>query len=338
MFDQSNLVTIPQQEKPILFVIIDTEEEFDWSKPVQRENTSVANIAHQHNAQTIFARYGVKPIYVIDYPVASQAAGYDVLKSYYDDGLCDIGAHLHPWVTPPFTETLSNAHTFPGNLPRDLEYAKLDNLTNMIERHFGFRPSIYKAGRYGVGQHTTDILAELGYHIDASVVPKTNFADIEGPDFSALHAMPYRFGPERSLLEVPLSVDYDGLLAKLGQSLYPLIKQPIFERCRLPGIFARLKLLERLKLSPEGQTFDEMKRLTHVMLARGYRLFCLTYHSSTLRPGCTAYTQNADQLQTFLNTVERYMAFFFEEIHGCHGTLNTLKTWQTSHVDEVKSC
>jgi hypothetical protein len=39
---------------------------------------------------------------MVDYPVASQAEGRAPLRELMQSGLCDIGAQLHPWVTPPF--------------------------------------------------------------------------------------------------------------------------------------------------------------------------------------------------------------------------------------------
>ena len=34
-------IDLPASEPPTLFVVVDTEEEFDWSAPFSRQNTSV---------------------------------------------------------------------------------------------------------------------------------------------------------------------------------------------------------------------------------------------------------------------------------------------------------
>jgi len=62
----------PEDRTLTLLVLIDTEEEFDWSRKLARENTAVSAMAAQHRAHRIFEKFSVKPIYVIDYPVASQ--------------------------------------------------------------------------------------------------------------------------------------------------------------------------------------------------------------------------------------------------------------------------
>jgi hypothetical protein len=58
-------------QRPRLFVIVDTEETFDWSAPFARENVDVQAIAEVGRLQRVLLPYGVKPTYVVDYPVAS---------------------------------------------------------------------------------------------------------------------------------------------------------------------------------------------------------------------------------------------------------------------------
>jgi len=302
-------------ERPLLLVVVDTEEEFDWSKPHSRAETSTQAMASQVRAHRVFEKYGIKPTYVIDYPVASQETGYAPLKELYDSGLCQIGAHLHPWVSPPFDEDVCNLNSYPGNLPRALEKEKLLRLTDEIEKRFGDRPTIYKAGRYGVGPNTAGILAELGYRIDASVVPQTDLRGEEGPDFRHCGAKPYWFG-ETGLLELPLSVGFSGIFSGLGRAGWNMLDTPVGRALKLTGISSRLRLLDRLVLTPEGITHDEHKRLTRSMLASGHRVFSFTYHSPSLEPGCTPYVRNDDDLAVFLDRFDRYFDFFINEIGG----------------------
>src|SRR3546814_19964528 len=61
--------------------------------------------------------------------------------------------------------------------PPELARVKLTALTQAIAESFGTRPLVYKAVRYGVGPATAGILEALGYRIDVSVVPFTDFSD-----------------------------------------------------------------------------------------------------------------------------------------------------------------
>src|SRR3546814_18413383 len=48
---------LPVDHPPLLLVVIDTEEEFDWHLPHSRDNTSVRAIAAPGPAQPIYARH-----------------------------------------------------------------------------------------------------------------------------------------------------------------------------------------------------------------------------------------------------------------------------------------
>lgn len=316
-------------EPPRLSVIIDTEEEFDWSGPFRREARSVATIKEQYRAQEIFARHDLVPTYVIDHPVASDPEAVEILKDFQDNDAALIGAHLHPWVSPPYDEAIGRRNSYPGNLPSELEYEKLRRLTDCIENNFGRRPVIYKAGRYGIGPNTPDILRRLGYRVDCSVVPYTDFSDDQGPDFS--HETPFLrpFDVGGTILELPLSVGFAGRLAGFGMALYPVLFRLPFRLLRLPGLFARSRMLERIRLTPEGVSVNEMQRLTRAMLARGIRHFCLTYHSPSLAPGHTPYVRDEAGRDQFLGAIAQYCAWFCGELGGIGSTpLAEYRRWR----------
>lgn len=295
---------------PRLLVVVDTEEEFDWSKPHSRSEIAVNHMRHQGRTQAIFNRYGITPVYVVDYPVAAQEAGYRPLREWLIDGKCEIGAHLHPWVNPPFSEKLSVRNSYPGNLPEELERKKLEHLTDIIEANFGHRPTVYRAGRYGIGPATGAILEQLDYEIDTSVVPFTDFRRDGGPDFSAFDTNPFWFGPSERVLEVPLTVSWYGSLNGYGKRLQPHLMSKFGLQMHLPGLLARLRLLERIRLTPEGTNFSELKRLTSTMIDAGQRLFVFSYHSPSVVPGNTPYVRNESELQSFLRLIEQYCEFF----------------------------
>jgi len=313
--------TLPADLPPLLYVVVDTEEEFDWSKPFDRLSTGVSSIAAQTRAHRIFARYGLKPCYMVDYPVAAQPDGIAPLKDLHDSGLCDIGAHLHPWVNPPFDEPVNRINSYPGNLPPALERAKLAHLTDRIGESFGQRPTLYRAGRYGVGPATAETLEALGYAVDASVVPESDFRAEDGPDFRHCGPVPYWFGRTRKLLEVPLSVGFAGALAALGPRLHGALDGRVGQRLHLMGICARLGLFERIRLSPEGITATEHVRLVDAMHARGQRIFGYTYHSPSLVPGHTPYVRSAAELDRFLDRFDAFFDYFFGKLGGQATTL-----------------
>lgn len=302
--------------QPLLATIVDAEEAFDWRRPFSRSATDVRSMAYQHLAHRVFDRHGVIPTYMVDYPVASQEDGRKPLLELFGEGRCDIGAQLHPWVTPPFVEDVTTYNSYPGNLPTWVELAKLDSLTKKIEENFNIRPRIYRAGRYGVGPRTGDILRYLGYEADTSVMPGWDFGHREGPDFSAASATPYWIDAARSLLEIPCSSAVIGRLAPGPLWARRGVFSQFSERLGVPSLMAHLGLAERIKLTPEGMPLPAAKRLVRDMRSRGCSVFVLTYHTPSLVPGNTPYVQTPDDLRRFLAWLEEFYDFFTSEIGG----------------------
>jgi hypothetical protein len=318
MLDPSTwrVIDWPADDPPMVVVVVDTEAEFDWSRQPPRLANGVASVKRQAQTLPIFARYGVRPTFVLDYPVSSTPEGYEFIRDLHRSGICEIGAHLQPWDNPPFIEQTTDQNSYPGNLPFELEREKLVRLTRAITENLGIRPRIYKAGRYGVGRATAQILAELGYEIDASVVPGTDLRREFGPDFSRCEARPYWFGANPALLEIPLSIGYTGLLALGASMAYLLTMNERLKALHVPGILAHLGLIERITLTPEGISFAELRRLTLALLRKGHRVFSFTYHSPSLMPGNTPYVRSEADLRAFLRRIEQYLDFFTGELGG----------------------
>ncbi len=310
------MIDWPAEHEPLVVVVIDTEAEFDWVRQRPRQAMGVSSVKALLQMQRIFERYEVRPTYVLDYPVSSTPEAYEILRDFHRSGGCEIGAHLQPWDNPPFVELKTDENSYPGNLPFELEREKLVQLGRIIQENVGTRPRIYKAGRYGVGHSTARILTELGYEIDLSVVPGTDLSPQFGPDFSHCGVRPYWFGEAEALLEIPLSVGYAGLLAHRGGLAYPLTMNTRLKALHVPGILARLHLIERISLTPEGISFDEQRRLTRALLREGLRIFNFTYHSPSLAPGNTPYVRDAADLRAFLRRIEEYLEFFLGEVGG----------------------
>jgi hypothetical protein len=318
-------VPLGRETKPTLFTVVDTEEEFDWGAPFARENTRVRAIAQLGKFQTFLDRHSVRPTYVIDYPVASQPESAAVMKALARAGRCTIGAHLHPWTNPPYTEEVNRANSFACNLGDELETAKLAALTAVIETNVGVHPRIYKAGRYGFGPSTVGALQTLQYQLDVSINPFMDNSAERGPNFEAFDARPFRFGEARQLLEVPCTQGFAGFARRAGVTLHRIVRTPALERLRVPGVMRRLGALDKIMLSPETSTLDDMKALTHALVADGVRTFTMTLHSPSVEPGHTPYVRTPADLQAFYDRMAHYFEFFFESLGGVPGTLDEFR-------------
>jgi hypothetical protein len=279
---------------PRFIVTVDTEEEFDWNAPFTRDQHGTAHIHAIARFQALCEQNNVTPIYLIDYPIANDPKAVEQLGQYFSDGKAEIGAQLHPWVNPPFHEELSAHNSFACNLPSLLEREKLTTLVQKIVAQFGIQPVAYRAGRYGAGQNTLEILADLGIAIDMSVRARFNYAEQGGPDYSAYPVSPYWL-IEGSLLELPLTTVFGGRLRDMGDSIF----QRMFASEPSRSILSRTGLLERIALSPEGIPLETALKGIDAALQDQVGILNFSFHSPSLEAGHTSYTKSNEDIETF---------------------------------------
>ncbi|AIT81654.1 polysaccharide deacetylase family protein [Novosphingobium pentaromativorans] len=273
-------------------VTVDTEEEFDWDAPLNRDRHGVATVPALRKFQQFCEGFGVVPTYLIDYPVAKSALTREVLGEAVSSGRAEVGVQLHPWVNPPFDEEVNEFNSYAGNLGFELERQKFLQLRDTIEAAFGTPPRIYRAGRYGLGPRTSEILAEFGIAIDTSVRSHFDYSGNGGPNYRSHPLKPYWVDRERRLLELPLTTVYWGPLRQLGNVIYPQLWRAPTAR----GVLARAGLLERIPMTPEGVTTDEALRGVDIAIDEGLPVLVFSFHSPSLAPGHTPYVRTDEDL------------------------------------------
>jgi len=299
-------IELPESFGRRFAVFVDTEEEFDWSKPHDPGARSTRAAEAIPAMQARFREEGVKPVYLVDHPIATDPDARSVLRPIAEAGEGTIGTQLHPWVNPPLEEEVGLRNSFAGNLPPALERAKIEALTAAIEEGLGVRPLIYRAGRYGVGPNTAAILEALGYRADASVRPLFDYGGEGGPDFSAVRPKPFRVG---GLLEIPLCAALTGPLGRGGGALYRRIDR--FPLAR--SVASRTGLLSRVSLTPEGMPAAEVAGAVRRLSEEGVRLFTFSFHSPSLQPGHTPYVRTAADLAQFHGWWDEMFAFLAKQ-------------------------
>jgi len=310
--------------RPTLLTVVSTEEEFDWEGPFDPDQRAVQAAARLPEAQALFDRLGVRPTYVVDHPIASTPASAEILRAFLREGRCEVGAHLHPWVNPPLRESLGTAHSYPGNLPPELEREKLRVLVGAIESSIGARPRSYQAGRYGFGRATAGFLEELEFDVDLSCSPAFDYSGDGGPDYSGAEPTPLWFGIRRRMLAIPITGAFVGAAGVRAAFLHRNASRPWMRALRAPAVLARLRLCERLRLSPEGFDLAAMQRLTRSLRSRGCSVFVLGLHSPSFQPGCTPYVRSEHDLRQLFDTCRSYYEYFLGELGGRHVTASEL--------------
>lgn len=294
-------------------VTIDTEEEREWgSDYLDHTNYTVNNIQYLNPLQKLFNKYGVKPTYLIDYPVAIDKKASKTLKDFQNNDGAEIGMHLHPWVNPPYEEERTTANSFPSNLPPELQHKKMELLTNVIADATGQRPVTYRAGRYGFNESSVKVLEELGYLVDTSVVPfREGKKDFE-PTFGWLpQTEPYFINPKNikeaggsKLLEVPLTVGFSKKVPQLLAKHYT----------GLPNIGLRRMLKKVLDidlywLRPSYANIRQMIQLSEAQIAGGATYLNMMFHSNELMPGGSKYNTTQEDVAIYIKRLDDYFSY-----------------------------
>lgn len=304
----STLIDWPDSLGQRFTVTVDTEEEFDWQAPLAREGHATSTIAALPQAHHRLREAGAELAYMVDWPVASSEVAAAILRELADEQGATIGTQLHPWVNPPFDEPLSAANSFPGNLPVATEAAKLDRLTDLIADRFGRRPTAYRAGRYGVGPATFDLLAARGYRLDSSMRARYDYSDARGPDFGAIGNHAFRGGRDGAIIELPLTTVFTGRVRRGGARLDRWLGRVPHGR----GVFARTGLLARVALTPEDMPVDDALEAIRVALGEGVAILNFSFHSPSLVPGHTPYVRDARDLALFYDWWDRVLGLLAE--------------------------
>jgi hypothetical protein len=316
--------------RPICSLAIDAEEDFDWDTPVHGTRYSTGCMRHVQGLHDIVSAYGLRPTYLLTYPVLEDEDVMCILDRQLERGQCDVGVQLHPWVNPPFDQHDGPNGSYHGSLTPQSEERKIIALKAKFQQRFGRPPTIFRAGRYGLGPRTALLLERHGFEIDTSLAPRTDFTAQGGPDFSGYDYEPFWFGAGRDLLELPLCRSLVGWGGKLAPPLYRATSRASLESLHLQSVLSRLRYAERVTLSPEGNDVGAMTRLLRHLVGGGQRIVSLSFHSSSLAVGSNPYVQTKadlhqfyDRLSAVLDIMAARMDFAFHDLAEIPALLGT---------------
>ena len=75
-------LNLPLFSKPRFLVTVDAEEEFDWAGDFSRQNLGTTHVPAIARFQYLCDSNGTVPIYMVDYPIATDARAIDLLGQY----------------------------------------------------------------------------------------------------------------------------------------------------------------------------------------------------------------------------------------------------------------
>ena len=304
--------------RPALLVAIDTEGDNQWDAQARRHQT-FANIHQLDRLHDFFARFGVRPTYLVTHPVARDPRSADVLRRLVSRGDCEIGAHHHAWETPPCDPADIDRHPYALSLTLSQFDDQLASLTSAITEAVGARPTSYRSGRFGFSAAHVSSLERARYQVESSVAPLLYEAHKAGPDFVDAPIAPYFLSYDdpaqpgsSALLELPVS-------AALNRRL-PAWLERRYGRAPWPYTTKRLIRLARIAhvrwLRPSYSSADDMIALGRQLTARGIPLLNVIFHSSEAIVGASPYNRTEAELSLFFGRLERFFEAALNQMHA----------------------
>jgi hypothetical protein len=270
--------------QPLYLVItIDVEEEGLFSGNYPRAGAGVANVAELRRLEFVHQEFGFPLTLLVTYPVARDPAAREVLVAWQQERGAEVGAHLHPWNTPPYSDLSSPEPIATARLPLTLVGEKLKTLVDCLTEGFQEPPRSFRMGRFDWSAGLLELLPGCGLRVDSSMVPLTFKG--EGPQNFLAPADPFWLevsaAPGVRLLEAPVT-------------MVPVWKSSAKAVHRLAGLLpgkAGQALLSRYRfvgaagIHPAWFPQFSMRLAATLHRRRGGRVLTLFLHSSELLPG-----------------------------------------------------
>jgi hypothetical protein len=301
---------------PFLLVGIDTEGDNQWDARA-REAQTFDNIYALPQLHARFERHGVRPTYVVTYPVATDGKSIEILRYLLLRGTCEIGAHHHAWETPPCGADDVRRHAYASMLPREQFENQLQALTAAVEAAVGERPVTYRSGRFGLAASHVSALERAGYLVESSVVPLLYEAHKGGPDYVDAPLRPFFLAYDdvvrpgsSDVLEVPCSSALNRRVPERLARAYGRAPWPYQTR----RVLRKLGIAHVRWLRPSYSSLDDMKALAQELIARGVTVLNMLFHSSEAIVGGSPYNRTAGELDAFFDRLERFLAFAVGEL------------------------
>lgn len=314
-----------QTTSPRIVVTVDTEADDQWRHGAP---LTTDNVDWWAPFQELCDRHGARPTYLVTSEIAADDRAVAFLTPRAADGTAEVGAHLHPWTTPPFEDAPGRrhndpAHVYPCRLESGLLEAKLAALTGQVRDRFGAAPASFRAGRFGVDAVVARMLADLGYVVDSSVTPFVSWAANDatpadgGPDFRRHGPYPFRIAGtgHPGLVELPVTV----------LPTYPLLRRSPWLRDHWDA-FALRAARRALRAWRRPQPLWFRPRTEYglgdleVLVDEAERLALpfavLMFHSSELMPGGSPYRPTQSSVDELLDLLDRLFATLGRRGHG----------------------
>ena len=300
---------------------VDTEGDNLWGwKPGQEITTE--NSKYIPRFQNLCEKYGVKPVYLTNYEMATDSRFVSYIKPKAANGKCEIGMHCHAWNSPP---DFPLNGPYPGNpyiteYPEDIMFKKMEYMTSLLESIFEEKMLSHRAGRWASSKAMFNCLKELGYKVDCSWVSGMDLSHLPGA-------------------AVPVGFNYKDIKNKVYMPVGGVLEVPMtaMHLHHVEGVRFRSKVKHALLgqdiwLRPAVSSEQLMKKVMEKTTRSGSDYIEFMIHSSELMPGGSPYCRNNEQIEVFYRRIESVFQYLSEKYE--RRTLSEFTATINSHRSE----
>ncbi len=290
-----------------LVISIDVEEEGLFSGEYAQVPPGVSNVAHLRRLEFIPREFGFPLTLLVTYHAVRDPSSRRVLEYWRDHYGTEIGAHLHPWNTPPLADFPEPEPVPSEKMPLSILKEKLANLVGSIRENLGVTPRSFRMGRFDWGPGLLSLLPEMGLRVDSSMVPLDQKAG--GPPHFLAPSDPFPLAVpghtglplvEAPLTMVPVLAGTPRLIHLLSQAL--------------PGTIGR-RLLSRFRyvlaagIHPVWYPLASMRLAASLHRRRGGRVLNLFFHSSEIAPGGSPQFPDEATVERLIAKIRAFMTW-----------------------------
>ena len=294
------------------FILTIDVEEDNWGD-FENRNASLLHINKLFKLQELFDRYRIKPTYLLTYPAATDRNAISILRKIVEDRRCEIGTHLHPFNTPPFEEEKNEYNSMLCNLPKDLQYKKIELLHDSIYKSFGVEPVSFRSGRWACDENVLENISKLNYVVDSSVTPYMDWSSDHGPDYSGISPDVYKIllnsNSDSHIMEIPATIGYLQGDFDVRNKILRTFSYRGLRKLKIAGILDRMQIINKIWLSPEVTEWEKMVGLAKTMEEDGYEVLNMFFQSPSLMAGCTPFTKTEKEVEEFIHRIEKFLEF-----------------------------
>ena len=276
-------------------ITVDTEGDNLW-KWKSGDKITTNNTQFIPRFQELCEQYGFKPVYLTNYEMAQDDNWLRYVKPKAQQGLCEIGMHIHAWNSPPEFELKNN---FGGNpyiteYPDEVVHQKINFITKYLSDRFEVSVKVARSGRWATNSIYFDALHEAGYIGDCSFTPEINLSMIPGcsknigNDYrntnKTTHLLP------SGIVEVPMTT------RKIHHVANGSFKHKMSTFIRGDYMWLR----------PHKKSLDDLLCLSNHVQSEDEDYLEFMIHSSELMPGGSPYFKTKEEIELLYAIMQQY--------------------------------